>query len=70
MITPMPIQTNSCPCCLESMPTWAVIAILIIIGGVALIMIPIWANIICEIFDMWSCFINDIKWKIKHRGDK
>lgn len=61
MIIPMPIRTNSCPCCLENMPAWSVIAILIIICGVALIMIPIWANIICGIFDMWSCFIKDIK---------
>ena len=69
MIIPMPINTNPCPCA-ESMPAWVTIVILSIIAFLLIIAIPIWVDIIGGIIKLWSEFIDDIKWKIKHRRDK
>ena len=66
---PIPIETNSCPCA-EPMPTWVGIVILIIFISAIIIMIPIWVDVIGGIIKLWAEFIDDIKWKIKHRGDK
>ena len=69
MIIPMPINTNPCPCA-EPMPAWVGIVVLVILISVILIAIPIWVDVIGGIIKLWSEFIDDIKWKIKHRGDK
>ena len=69
MIIPMPINTNPCPCA-EPMPAWVPIVILSIIAFLLIIAIPIWVDIIGGIIKLWSEFIDDVKWKIKHRGDK
>ena len=70
MILPMPVKTNSCPCCVEDMPAWVGIVILVILISVILIMIPIWADVIGGTIKLWKEFINDIKWKIKKRRNK
>ena len=70
MIIPMPINTNSCPCCAGDMPAWVTIVVLSIIAFLLIIAIPIWVDIIGGIIKLWSEFIDDIKWKIKHRKDK
>ena len=67
---PMPMNTNSCPCCAGDMPAWVTIVVLSIIAFLLIIAIPIWVDIIGGIIKLWSEFIDDIKWKIKHRKDK
>ena len=70
MIIPMPIQTNSCPCCAGDMPAWVTIVSLSIIAFLLIIAIPIWCDMAKSAINMWKEFIDDIKWKIKHRGDR
>ena len=45
MITPIPIQTNSCPCCAGDMPVWVTIVVLSVIAFLLIIAIPIWYDI-------------------------
>ena len=70
MIMPIPIRTNSCPCCAEDMPAWVTIIVLSIIAFLIIIAIPIWCDIAKSVINMWKEFIDDIKWNIKHGGDK
>ena len=61
MIIPMPIRTNSCPCCLENMPTWGIITIVVILCIFFLALTPIWVDMAVDFFRMWSNFVYRVK---------
>ena len=61
MIIPMPIHTNSCPCCTEDIPTWGIITIVVILCIFFLALTPIWVDMTADFFIMWRNFIYRVK---------
>lgn len=61
MITPMPIHTNSCSCCLEDVPAWGIITIVVFLCIFFLAFTPILVDMAADFFRMWSNFVYRVK---------
>lgn len=61
MIIPMPIRTNSCPCCTGDIPTWGIITFIVFLCVLFLALTPIWVDMATDFFRMWSNFIYRVK---------
>ena len=65
MIMPIPIQTNSCPCCDKPMPMWGIITIIVFLCVFFLALTPIWVDMAVDFFRMWSNFVYKVKESFK-----
>ena len=61
MIIPMPIHTNSCPCCTGDIHTWGIITIIVFLCIFFLALTPIWVDMATDFFIMWRNFIYRVK---------
>ena len=61
MIIPMPIHTNSCPCCTGDIPTWGIITFIVFLCVLFLALTPIWVDMAADFFIMWRNFIYRVK---------